>query len=61
MAEEFHDNLPLGGEVRIKGDERIHTYRGFEGDNTRRCAVGFKGDPHIAWFQRSSITPVSNG
>lgn len=57
---DFTDNLPLGGEVFVKGDDRVHIYHGFEGDNTRRCAITLKGDPHIAWFQRSSITPVGS-
>lgn len=55
---DFRDNLPLFGEVLVKGDDRVQIYLGFEGDNTRRCALAFPGEPHIGWFDRSYIVPA---
>lgn len=55
---DFEDNLPLGGEVRVKGETRVHIYLGFEAGNTRRCAVGLKGQPEIAWFDRAVLIPA---
>lgn len=54
----FKDNLPLDGEVYVKGDVRVYVYRGYEGSNTRRCALEVKGSGHCQWFDRTVITPV---
>lgn len=59
MAKEFAETLPLGGDVKIRGDSRIYTYRGFTAGNTRRCAVGLKGDAHFMWIDRNVLSPAS--
>lgn len=61
----FKDNLPLGRQVEIHWKDGLtglkYTYRGYEGANTRRCAVGVKGDPRIIWVDRTIITPAAKG
>jgi hypothetical protein len=57
--ETFEDNLPLNGKVRFKGDGHVYVYRGFEGDNTRRCACVVEGEPWIIWLDRTALTPVA--
>lgn len=58
MPKKFKDNLPLDGEVYIKGDVRVYIYRGYEAGNTRRCALNVKGETHCMWIDRTVITPV---
>lgn len=55
----FVDLLPLYGEVKVPGTDEIFVYVGFEGNNTRRCALNPKGFANVVWYDRTVIKPVS--
>ena len=57
---EFRDNFPLYCDVRVPGDDRVHTYLGFEDRNTRRVAVAVKGEPFIVWWDRQVVTRAAD-
>lgn len=62
MAEAFEENLPLNGWVTVnwkKSKDREAfkepgVYRGYEGDNHRRCKVEINGT--IVWVDRAIIS-----
>jgi hypothetical protein len=54
----LYNNLPLNGKVQLKNEPQIYIYRGFEGDNVRRCACTLEGSPQIIWLDRSYLRPA---
>jgi len=58
--DEFKENLPLDGEVYVKGDVRVYIYRGYIAGNPQRCALNVKGETNTQWFNRSVISPVKS-
>jgi hypothetical protein len=62
VAEEFQDDLPLDGEVKVSWTDRepeIGIYRGYLAGFPRRCAIRFGGNLEAVWVDREIISPVA--